>query len=69
MKRMLLWVLWYLSIGVAVGIEVGGHQTARVDPGFDPVFTATVTVFIWPVVLAEDSRLFIAHLSGALPRH
>ncbi len=62
-------VAWYLSIGLAVAIEVGGHQATRFNPGFDPVFTAIVTVFMWPVVLGWDTYLFIAHLSGALPRH
>lgn len=69
MKRVLPWVAWYLSIGLAVAIEFGGHQAARIDPGFDPVFTAMVTVFVWPIVLGWDAYLFIAHLSGVLPRH
>lgn len=67
-RRVLIVAAWYLSIGLAVGIETGAHQAARFDPGFDPTFTALVTVFIWPVVLAQDLSLFIAYLIGALPR-
>jgi hypothetical protein len=67
-KRILLGVAWYLSIGVAVGIETGVHQMARIDPGFDPLFTSIVTVFIWPLVLAQDLSVFVGHLTGALPR-
>jgi len=67
-KPVLIAALWYLSIGVAVGIEAGGHQARRFDPGFDPVVVALVSVFIWPVVLAADLQYFIAHLTGALPR-
>jgi hypothetical protein len=67
-RRVLLGVAWYLSIGVAVGIETGLHQATRFDPGFDPAFTAMVTVLVWPVVLWGDLTLFIAHLTGALPR-
>lgn len=68
MKRIRLWLLWYLSIGVAVGIEVGSHQARRFDPGFDPSVSAIAAVFMWPVVLAEDLSYFIAYLTGALPR-
>lgn len=45
MKRMLPWVPWYLSIGLAVAIEVGAHQSSRFDPGFDPVVAAIASVF------------------------
>ena len=67
-KRVLIALAWYLSIGVAVGIETGVHQMARIDPGFDPTFTAIVTVFVWPAVLMQDASVFVAHLTGALPR-
>ena len=69
MRRVLLGVAWYLSIGIAVGIETGLHQAARIDPGFDPRFTAVVTVLVWPAVLLNDLGTFMAYLGGALPRH
>ena len=68
MKRILLLLLWYVSIGMAVGIEVGAHQARRFDPGFDPSVSAVASVFVWPVVLASDLSYFIAYRSGALPR-
>ena len=68
-KRALPWVAWYLSIGIAVAIETGAHQAARIDPGFDPLFAAVVTVFLWPPALVQDLVFWIAHSTGALPRH
>ena len=67
-RRLRVGLAWYLSIGVAVGIETGVHQMSRIDPGFDPVFAAIVAVFIWPLVLGQDLSVFIGHLTGALPR-
>jgi hypothetical protein len=66
---MVPWVLWYLTVGLAVAIETGSHQAARIDPGFDPLVTAVATVFVWPIVLAWDLQFFVAYLTGALPRH
>lgn len=64
-KRVLPWVAWYLSIGVAVGIATGSHQARRMDPGFDPLFTAAVTVLVWPVTLAWDLQSLVAHYAGS----
>jgi hypothetical protein len=64
-KRVLRWVLWYLSIGVAVGISTGSHQARRFDPGFDPLFTAVVTIFVWPVTLSWDLQSLLAHYAGS----
>jgi hypothetical protein len=59
--------LWYLSIGIAVGIEVGNHQVRRFDPGFDPTVSAAMAVAIWPVVLAMDAQYFVTHLGVSPP--
>ncbi|MFI5370996.1 MAG: hypothetical protein ACHQ52_05500 [Candidatus Eisenbacteria bacterium] len=64
MKRGLRWIAWYLSIGVALGISEGAHQTRRFDPGFSPAFAAAVTLIAWPWVLAWDLQALIAHSSG-----
>ena len=65
-KRVLIVVLWYLTIGLAVGIETGSHQARRFDPGFDPLFTAVVAVFVWPVVVWQDLAFLVGHFT--LPR-
>jgi hypothetical protein len=60
----LRWIAWYLSIGVALGISEGAHQTRRFDPGFSPVAVVGMTVIAWPWVLTWDLQTLIAHSSG-----
>ncbi len=63
-KRLLVIVAWYLSIGIAVGIETGNHQARRFDPGFAPIASAMAAVALWPVFLTYDAGYFFSHLDG-----
>ena len=51
-----LGVVAYLSIGVVVGVAEYRHQSARFDPGFDPLVAAAIAVFFWPVMFANHLR-------------